>query len=426
MRTKITFLWFFCNAIFFSAQQNNNFEKLVNEEFGTLLESLLVDGKLDNDNAKAYLATVYGYNTDVNNYLQNANFSKNLNSINSTNLNTLQYVELVNSSLLNAIPNQKFQQLSQNISDGLMFYNGIYDITQGNITNNAIGMGVKVFDFFSDLNRMLKEEEKLKEKIKIITPTLEKLSKNNINSPKLKITEDFSSADNWNVNKEPAFTKYSTYIITTNYTEIKDNHLNITSQNYNSRDWLNLGISKEVVYEKARLFRNVSKFDFSKDFRITMDLKIDLNTENDVFYIYIGKGYYISIQKYNKWVLFGTPAAYDVTYDYGRLENLYPRKKEIKDFDKAKGIYRYSGLGGESVTYEHKKIPEIDFNGILTLEIIKKGSKFSGKLLNDHSGSEFTVDNITYFPDKYYLGFKLKALNKNAKVEIHRLELEHL
>ncbi|SDG05193.1 hypothetical protein [Epilithonimonas hungarica] len=212
MRIKITFLWFFCNVIFFTAQQNNNFEKLVNEEFGTLLESLLVDGKLDNDNAKAYLATVYRYNSDVNDYLQNADFSTNLNSINSTDLNTLQYVELVNSSLLGAVPNQKFQQLSQNISDGLMFYNGIYDITQGNITNNAIGVGFKIFDFFSDLNRMIKEEEKLKEKIKIITPTLGKLSKNNINSPKLKIVEDFSSADNWNLNKEPVFTKYSTLI----------------------------------------------------------------------------------------------------------------------------------------------------------------------------------------------------------------------
>lgn len=428
MKTKITTVLLFCNLVFTSAQQqNNSFENLINQEYGTLLESLLIDGKLNNNNAKIYLEAVYGYNLDINNYLQNADFSSQLNSLNGKKLNTVEYIEKVNSSLLSSIPNDKFQELSQNIQDGLMFYNGVYDITQGNLSSNALGVGFKVFDFFSTMNKMMKEDEIILEKVKNITPTLDKLNKASSRYKKLKLVEDFSSNKNWNISKAPPFVKYSKHITTTNYTDIKNKCLTITTQNYNSGDWLGLGISKEVVYKKARLFRNNEKFDFSKDFSLTMDIKFNFDKENDVFVLYIGKGFFMDVKRYKKYTYFMASSGTGITKEYGELEALYDKeKKEIKDYNKAKGIYKYSGPYGESVTYEYKKNPTINFNDILTIKIVKKGNTFTGTLVNDTSGVEFKVENVTFFPDKYYLGFKLKSYNKNAEVEIHRLELEHL
>ncbi|MFC4688471.1 MAG: hypothetical protein BGO86_00830 [Chryseobacterium sp. 36-9] len=432
MRTKITFLWFFCNLIFFNAQQNSNFEKLVNEEFGTLLESLLVDGKLDNDNAKAYLATVYGYNTDVNDYLQNADFSTNLNSINSTNLNTLQYVELVNSSLLNAIPNQKFQQISQNISDGLMFYNGIYDVTQGNITSNAIGMGIKIFDFFTMLHEGNKQWKLINQKIKNITPTLTKLNASTLPYTKLKIIDDFSSGRNWAITTNPPLSNYSTYIITTNLTEIKDNYLTISTKNYNSGDWFNLGISKEVIYKKARFYKNLEKFDFSKDFKMTLDVKLNINVlKNDRFLIHIGKGVQFEIWKHpSNTITFVTPIGYDITNEFGVLSTTAEGttlEKKDKIWDKNKGIYLLSRSYGEQLSFDARKYLDKNFNEVVQIQIEKKGNIFTCRL-NDKDFSEYfvTARNVNYFPDKYYLGFEILATNQKASVEIHRLELEHL
>lgn len=425
MKTKIILLFFSFQITLLNAQQqNSSFEKLVNQEFGTLLESLLVDGKLDNNSAKAYLETVYGYNTEVINYLQNVDFSPQLNSLNPKNISTLQYVELLNSSLLSAIPNQKFQQLSQNISDGLMFYNGIYDITQGNITDNAIGVGAKIFDFFAWAKETNREWKVINEKIKEITPTLTKLNKVSTNYKKLKLLEDFSSDQNWAINKNPPITKHSSHVITTNYSDIKNNRLYITSENYKGDL---LGFTKEVIYDRARFFKNKERFDFSKDFRLCMDIKLDFE-DQDRFYIYIGKGLVIEVWKQPRFIALITPLCYSVSNEFGVLDlgDGCKPKKEIKNFDKEKGTYLISRYYGEQISYDNKKF-EISFDEPVKLEIIKKGDIFTARLANpEFPPQTITSWNVNYFPDKYYLGFKLKAMNKKAAVEIHQVELEHL
>ncbi|MBK6381418.1 MAG: hypothetical protein IPF72_17780 [Chitinophagaceae bacterium] len=60
---------FFCTTL--KAQDNTiKFENIVNEQFGTLLESLLTNGKIDEANAKTYLETVFGYNRSVTGFYE--------------------------------------------------------------------------------------------------------------------------------------------------------------------------------------------------------------------------------------------------------------------------------------------------------------------------------------------------------------------
>ncbi|MBK7308751.1 MAG: hypothetical protein IPI88_18220 [Chitinophagaceae bacterium] len=63
------------------AQDNTiKFENIVNEQFGTLLESLLTNGKIDEANAKTYLETVFGYNRSVTGFTT-ADLSTKIQSI---------------------------------------------------------------------------------------------------------------------------------------------------------------------------------------------------------------------------------------------------------------------------------------------------------------------------------------------------------
>ncbi|RWU05032.1 hypothetical protein [Pedobacter chitinilyticus] len=62
MKPTLAIILFLCLNVNVWAQDYNKikFENVVNEQFGTLLESLLKDGKLDETSAKTYLETVFG------------------------------------------------------------------------------------------------------------------------------------------------------------------------------------------------------------------------------------------------------------------------------------------------------------------------------------------------------------------------------
>ena len=86
-------------------QKEIKLEDVVNEQFGTLLESLLVNGKIDEANAKTYLETVFGYDETVNNYIQGLNMTQQIQNIGKGNLSFDNYVEAFGSNLFNLIPN---------------------------------------------------------------------------------------------------------------------------------------------------------------------------------------------------------------------------------------------------------------------------------------------------------------------------------
>ena len=78
----ITGLLLLCSTVTVTAQENSiKLEKVVNEQFGTLLESLLKNGKIDETAAKTYLETVFGYDEGVSSYLQMSNLSDQIKNM---------------------------------------------------------------------------------------------------------------------------------------------------------------------------------------------------------------------------------------------------------------------------------------------------------------------------------------------------------
>ena len=57
------------------------------------------------------------------------------------------------------------------------------------------------------------------------------------------------------------------------------------------------------------------------------------------------------------------------------------------------------------------------------ISIMKKGQTFTCKI-NDLPYE--LSSEVSFFPDKYYLGFLVNSINKKAVVQIQKIELEHL
>ena len=81
MRKNIILIFTILLSLTGWAQDKITLDKVLNEQFGTLLETLLKDGKIDETNAKTYLETVFGYDEEVSKYLQTSDFVKQFGSL---------------------------------------------------------------------------------------------------------------------------------------------------------------------------------------------------------------------------------------------------------------------------------------------------------------------------------------------------------
>lgn len=412
-----------------NAQQKDiKLENIVNEQFGTLLESLLKEGKIDQTNAQSYLETVFGYDDTVNNYLQTNNFSQQFMAMKqnySTKLTTEGLLSQLNSSLISFIPTNKQQAFTQQMEVNMLTIGTMNELSSGTIGTNTVSLATMLLRASKESKEERLRREAIAQKIAAITPTLTKLNANTKPYTKLKIIDEVDSNTNWNTNSNPPVREDSQFRYTGNASYLTNGALKISTENYVTKVF---NSDKDTKFETTKSYKNTEKFDFSKDFTMSLYFKLDIKPHQSAV-IEIGKGYNVKLQRQQGTFLVSTPINYTATDKYGVLQddnNSLKSEVLVKD---EKG--RYSLTKGTFNRYcigiREKKIPEINFDDILKLTITKKGNVFTCKL-NDLPVEMTSV--VSYFPNKYYLGFLLKNEvpmgGKKSFIEIHKLELQHL
>lgn len=425
MKTKNKFLivpiLIFCFTANLKAQQNNiKFENAINEEFGTLLESLLKEGRIDESGAKTYLETVFGNDESVTNYLETIDLSKKINGIQQGKLSFDSYLSNINNSLISFIPESKKQAFITYFEAMSTVEGSMNELLGGEVGANTVNLVAGLIKGGEEAKLERLKKEAIAKKLEVITPTLSKLN-NKRTYAKLKIVDEIDSKNNWVVNTNPAVTEGEDLMFITNYTNIENGYLKISTENYKLPifNW-----EKQYFIKPMRIYKNPEKFDFSKDFKMNLFLKKQRKVSETVT-IEIGKGYQLSIHRQEGNIYFMTPLNYCVTDKYGELiaDNKIAKSDKTDLFVKEKGIMISKNGYGNIFYIREKKNQDIDFDGVLKITFLKKGNSIIFKL-ND---MEYEMKSeLNYFPDKYYLGFVVSSLSKKSFVEIHKLELEHL
>lgn len=440
MKKFVTLFTILLHSLIFAQNNNIKFENVVNEQFGTLLESLLTNGKIDEVNAKNYLEAVFNYDDDVNNYLNTNNFTQQFNSFKQTGaskLSTDAFIAQLNSSLISFIPAEKQQAFAQFMQGQMMIEGSFNELTSGKIGVNSVSLASGIIDGIGDAKKERLKKEAIAQKLAVITPTLDKVKKND-NYKKIKIIEEFSKYDNWILNSNPSILREDIQNrFTINTSKIEGGVLKIASDNYVPAV---SKIDKDTKYEVSRYYKNKGKFDFSKDF--TMNLYLSVGEKTDLFSIVIGRGYYINIRPNinGEFTNIASPNGYFTSDKFGVLNYFgigadgFFRKDE-NAIDKV--IYsnkeRKVGTGvsknyGNYIGFRNKNNTDLDFSkSIVKITISKVGNIFTCKL-NDVQDLQIS-NEIKYFPDKYFLGFLVNGAplsGKKGLLNIHKVELEHL
>lgn len=419
MKTIILTISLFFGLIVNAQENTIKFENIVNEQFGTLLESLLVNGKIDENNAKSYLETVFGYDESVSSYLQKTNLTQQLNTVTQNNITFDNYIKQINSLLLNFIPESHKADLMNNIQNQMLINNITGEIKSGQIGIHTINL---IHDIIQS-NREWKEEKaknaEIAKKIEAITPTLDKLKTTNPEYKKLQLIDEVETDKNWLAFHNPpelVLTRDVNKIQrkTTNNLKLENGYL-LLSDNYGT-----LNTPDFIVFEELRCYKNSEKFDFSKDFSFDLHFKVS-DALNSVFVLNIGKGYKVFItrnvgSKGN--IRVGVQDEYIVSEKFGILNSSTALDKNKKKLSRNYGYIADYTIGNSVWFYDKTK-----FDEVLKINVTKTGNLFVLKF------NDYPVDiktEINYFPDKFYLGFKVE--NKAAKsfAEIHKVELKHL
>lgn len=392
-------------------QKDIKLEDVVNEQFGTLLESLLVNGKIDETNAKTYLETVFGYDETVNNYIQGLNLTQQIQNIGKGNLSFDNYIETLGSNLFNLIPNNYQQQLLKN--PNYIGWQLGHEMNNGGISTETMANAINLL---ADSYKQNQNNKLIIEKLKQITPKMSSLR--TTATKKTLVINDGNNFINWKLNpvkiKKSFFSDQSTY-----------NKVTIESQN------LILDPTNGYADKFLNVYKNKEKFDFSKDFKITIKGKLDTYTYSNVEY-----------QASNFSILIGQYYLFDAYLMYAKkFEELndwscFSVKMPNPEFTKNYGTFNYENLlfftKGENV------------KTVTTL--LNKGYKKAGAIenlnLNFNNGFELVIQSengyltyfingidtgikkqITYLPNKF--SFDIKA-NIDRKTIIESVKLENL
>lgn len=368
-------------------------ENVVNEQFGTLLESLLTDGKIDEANAKMYLETVFGYDESVSHYLQTISLSQQINNVRQTDMSFDSYLSSLSHDLLSALPDHLKKSIGVDMSSYVLAQNIVHEITSGKPGEATLSLIENIIEENAKKQALIAKLEKL-------TPTLEKLNQpqKNIPQEKKRLVFNAFNQDDWN---EITVNMANEYKTEHNYTV--GNILNTISIHENYLEVFNQVPNKDATgifqYYPLRIFKNKDKFDFSKDFKADFWIELDQSEKLSGLGIVIGKGYELDLHSgKNLGLLVATPKEYSLTTTYSDIKQKWPYARKTDKISKN----------------------TLDFNSI-KVSIVKKGTSFYC-LINDHEISNVT-NTIRYFPDKYFLGFKQAG---SGKVKIHQLALEHL
>ncbi len=383
-------LW---SAILNAQDHTLKLENVVNEQFGTLLESLLTDGKIDETNAKLYLETVFGYDEAVSNYLQTASLSQQINNIQQTNVSFDNYLSSLSHTLISALPDHVRKSIGVDMSSYVLAQNIIHEITSGK-------PGEATLSLIDNIMEENAQKQALIAKMAKLTPTLEKLNQNKKFTAQDKKHVVFNSfnKEEWN---EITVNMANEYKTEHHYTV--GNILNTISIHNDYLEVFNQVPNKDATgifqYYALRILKNKDRFDFSKDFKADFWIELDQSEKLSGLGIVIGKGYELDLHSgKNLGLLVATPKEYSLTTTYSDIKQKWPYSRKTDKISKN----------------------TLDFKSI-KVSIIKRSSSFYC-LINEHEISNVT-NTIHYFPDKYFLGFKQAG---SGKVKIHQLVLEHL
>ena len=155
------------------------------------------------------------------------------------------------------------------------------------------------------------------------------------------------------------------------------------------------------MFYTMRTFKNKERFDFSKDFQLDIYFDIPDKTRITGLGILIGKSFQVELVSTGGSNLkISTPSKYKITEQYGFLRSGdWPCNKINEKVTKDK----------LSTTDGHYKIT-----------IVKRGLTFTC-LANGEDIK--TGSDVSYFPDKYFLGFKQAGTDD---VTIRKVEMKHL
>lgn len=415
MKSRLLFIVsisFFCTIGTVKAQDYTiKLENVVNEQFGTLLESLLKDGKIDEAGAKTYLETVFGYDEAVCNYLQAVNLSQQISNIKQGNLSFDSYMETLGSSLFSLIPESYKQELLKN--PNYIGWQLGQEIRGGYISAETLQ---NTFNFIADDIKKNKKNKLIVEKLKQLTPKIDKLR--NTTENKKVVVNDEQNKHNWKLNpqkiKKGFFSNKSTF----NKVVFEYGNLVLDPTDGYADKFLNI-------------YKNKEKFDFSKDFKITIKGKLDpyefqkVEYQASNFSVLIGQyylfdAYLLYAEKYDQlidWSAFSVKipnAEFTTSYGVFNYENLLFFTKG----ERIKTITTHLNKGYENAGATEKKT--LNFNNGFELTIQSKGGYLTYYINGIDCGIQ---QQITYLPNKF--SFDIKA-NIDRKTIIESVKLEHL
>ena len=404
-------LLFLSNTLLVNAQDSAiKLENVVNEQFGTLLESLLVDGKINEANAKTYLETVFGYDESVSSYLQTTNLMQQINGLQQGNMSFDGYMESLGSNLFNSIPANYRQQLLKNPNYlGWQLGNELRD---GKVSTETLQ---NVFNSIAEEIKKSNENKLVIEKLKQITPKIDKL--NTSSTSKQTVINDNQNTKNWKINPEKIKKGFFSDESTFNKVTLEEGNLILDPTEGYLDKYLNI-------------YKNKEKFDFSKDFKITIKGKLDVYEYGKVEYqasnfsILIGQYYLVDayllyaekFEEFVDWSAFSVKvpdANFTTFYGVYNFENLLFFTKG----DKVKTVTTNLNKGYKKAGATENK--DLNFNKGFELIIQSK----DGYLTYSINGIDCGIQKqITYLPNKF--SFDIKA-NIDRKTKIESVKLEH-
>lgn len=395
-----------------NAQQDNDYENMVNNQFGTLLEGLLVNGKLDEAGARSYLETVYGNDENVRKYLQGVNLYEQIKNTDGTKVSFDDYITNLGSNLFNLVPDNYKQELLKN--PNYIGWQLGTEMSNGRVSNETLQ---NAFDILAEDIKKNKQRQEVIEKLKLLTPTIDKLK----NTPYSKqvVINDASNTRNWKIN--PVKKAFSMQGGSYNKVTVEQGNvvLDPTAGEYFTDKFLNI-------------YSNNEKFDFSKDFKITIKGKLDTYKYNKVTYlsttfsVLIGQYYkfesnLVDFQEYKKhpsYSYFSVKMPEPIfTQDYGvfNFEDIYFLTKN----DKVKTVV--SSLDNSRLKKANPVInPDLNFDNGFELVITSQNGYLSYFINGIDTGIK---KQITYMPNKYSLDIKADYIQKTT---IEYVKLEHL
>lgn len=383
-----------CAMATVKAQQNSiKIENVVNEQFGTLLESLLKDGKIDETAAKTYLETVFGYDEGVSSYLQTSNISAQIKNMGQKKLASFSDFEKLSTSLLDLVPAKYQNEIRSNLEFQLLFNASINEIKSGQLGESSFQLIDGIIQSVKEDRERLAKEKLLLEKIKAITPTLNSLNRNSSFSKKEKYSIALTK-ENWLEIPDPNWSKKTARL---NKAVITPNGIEFEG------DWKNMA---PPTYQFKKYFKNTEKFDFSKDFSAEFEISVDNERTYNFFEIQLAGMYQVELMCYQakntKAFTITTPKKYFVTNKYGVFYNT-----------------RYNQMGGfKSTIIRDKKNPCVDYTKPIKVIMKKVGNQL---ILQLNDCTETVEIDMDYFYNKYQLDFRFAG-----KVVLHSMTLEHL